>query len=305
MGFLDKLDRFIIAPHITVPNVKPRTANWPTEASFKGENGVIGKCIRQNWYNAKGFLATNPIDKKGRSIFDLGNMIEDWYIERAKQMGAWAANSVRYYDELYNISSEIDLIIFDDIGDGINQLVGVECKSAYGHYADKEVSQGPKVEHLMQVCLNLDFMNRTHVNNSAWSRKFYIEYFMRDSCNRYEHVIELIVKDGKTYPMVNGIEVYTFYLEGIYARYEELSVVKNLDNPPDRDFVYAYGKEEIAQRHKDGKIPKAKYMAWMKGKKTISDWQCLYCPHLDRCWPEKRTGIKGPVDELLEYVDAK
>lgn len=296
MSFAQQIDKHITQSKYIIPPNSPRTTFWPTEASFKGQDGVIGKCLRQAWYDHKGFKATNPVDAKGQATFDLGNMVEAWYIDKAKQIGIWAGDGIRYYDEKFNISAKMDLFILED-----NRLTGVECKSFYGHYAEKEIKEGPKTDHLMQTSLYLDYMNRLYGDDrSYWSGRFYIEYFGRDTCLMYEHLVEL-TKGEKTYPIVNSIETQIFNVEGIAERYKELELYKGIEQEPPRDYTYAYSDEEVEAQYAQGKISKAKYAAWKKGTKTISDWRCVYCSHLDRCWPEKRKQIlTGQVVEEEE-----
>ena len=37
------------------------------------------------------------------------------YVEYTKQLGIWAANNVKYYDTMRNISGEADIFIFKDV----------------------------------------------------------------------------------------------------------------------------------------------------------------------------------------------
>lgn len=284
MSFLQKINPYITTPHLIIPSNRPRNTFWPSEVSYKTKDGkVLGKCHRQAWYDYHNFQPTNPIDAKGITTIDMGKMAEGWYIEKAKQIGVWAANSVKYFDHDHNISAEIDLIIFEQ-----NLFVGVECKSYYGHYAEKEVQGFPKIQHLMQTMLYLDFMNR--VIDERWSKKFYIEYYGRDTCNKYEHTVTLEQRGDTLVPLINGIAHDLVETKGIYDRYDELAVLVNLDTPPTREFIYEYSDEQVEEKNKRGEISKTKYNAWKKNQKTISDWQCLYCAHLDRCWPSKRRG---------------
>jgi len=235
---------------------------------------------------------TNPVDARGQWTFLMGKLIEGGYVEYCKQIGIWAGNNVHMYDKIHNISGEADLFIFNEQ----QRLEGVEIKTAYGYGFQQSVSKFPKIENLMQSALYLDYFPV-----ACW----HLIYKARDTQEDVEYVITMESDNIGKYTCVDGMPCQIFYLDDVYNQYRILGeYVINKQLPP-RDYTYMYELAQSEERFKRGKISKTRLSDVNKGKCTDSDWQCLYCDHLDRCWIEKRTALKLKKKEVNNATTAQ
>lgn len=274
----------LINTYITNPHVidkRGRFAHYPSEAKIisRIDGEIMGKCHRATWYDWMGEQPTNPVDARGMWTFAMGKLIEGQYIEYCKQLGIWAGNNVHMYDQLHNVSGEADLFIFNER----HEIEGAEIKTAYGYGFQQSVSKFPKIENLLQSALYLDYFPVT-----IW----HLIYKARDTQEDVEYIITIERDDKGRYICVDGQPCYIFYVSDIHEQYRILGeYVVNKQLPP-RDFTYQYEIEQSRERFKLGKISKTRLAAVEKGKGTDSDWRCLYCNFLDKCWIDKRSQMK-------------
>jgi len=295
---ITKLNKYITNPHIL--EERARLSHYPSGASAVSRiNGdILGKCHRSSWYDWKGYKPTNPIDARGRWTFAHGNKMEAMIAEQFKQMGMWAGSNVKFYMQDKNISGEVDIFVFGDKvvkmaapdkpPEEIKKIIGVEIKTAYGYGFQKSVSQAPKPENLMQCGIYLDYWSKLYPDEiDEWR----LIYMARDTHETVEYVAKLDRTKEATKLTVDEKPYEIFYLEDVYERYKILGeyVIKN--QPPPQDFKYGYEWVESEERFERGKISKTALAQIQSGKKLDSDWHCLYCSHLDRCWPEKRNSL--------------
>ena len=283
MRLIDKINQYILDPHIVTD--RHRVSHYPSEASIisRTDGTVIGKCHRASYYSWMGEKPTNEIDARGMWTMNFGKKLEDMYTENFKQLGIWAGNNVKFFDPIHNVSGEADIFVFDEG----QKIIGVEIKSAYGYGFQKKVTQFPKMENLLQVAL--------YMKHFPYPWK--LIYHSRDTMENVEYNITMANEEvnGKMmeFLYVNDIPVRVFYIEDIYTRFQQLGEYITKKILPPREYTYGYTLEQSVDRHSQGQISKTK-LAQVKGKKaTDSDWQCLYCSHLDRCWRDKRREILG------------
>lgn len=285
MSLVQQINKFITEEHVI--DKRGRFSFYPSEASVvsRVSGDVIGKCMRAAWYSWKGVEVTNKIDARGRWTFAMGHMIEEMYTEQIKRMGIWAGDNVKFWDPRTNISGEGDIFIFNKE----NKIEGVEIKSAYGYGFQKSIKVFPNLDNVMQVSLYLDYYEDI--------QKWWLIYHSRDTQENVEYSVKFnpilgVDKDnppkGTTIVINDSIPIRDFYLEDIKARYQVLGAHIAKNSEPPRDFTYEYTKEQSEERFKLGKISKTKWGNVQKDKITDSDWQCLYCNHMDHCWKEKR-----------------
>ncbi len=262
---------------------------WPSEASAKfineyGEEQVIGKCARAVYYRVKGVEETNPPTAMNQVLFLLGNQVESAITEAWKQMGIWENNSVKWMNRDKNISGEYDVILRE--GD---MLYGVECKSFYGYYANKQllghwsgrgkakyfVEGKPKDEHLMQAALYCD-------NTRGQLAGFKLFYISRDQCDMGEFNIT-VNEEGKIF--INGREENRFTMQNIYDRYETLNHAIKNNLKPSRDFIMYPSEERVETLYARGDLSKTVYEASKKKTNPVKvrDWHCGYCNFRDYC----------------------
>lgn len=288
----------MVGNHLTNPPFRAdrdRSAFYPSEASIisRTDGKVIGKCHRAVWYRWAGVPETNPTDACGAWTMNVGKKIEEMYIEYSKQMGLWVANNIKYYDKEHNVSGEVDLIVHErSVVDEreTEELMGIEIKTAYGYGFQKNVKSFAKIENLLQVALYLDFFKFP---------KWRLVYKSRDTMEDVEYTVTMAQDDKGKYLIVSEVPVRMFYIEDIYARYQQLGeyVIKN-EMPP-RDYTYGYAPEQTANRMASGEISKSKASKIKRGAVVDTDWNCLYCSHLDECWKQKRQEIINKQQEAL------
>jgi len=280
MKVIKVINNYVTNPHVI--DKRGRFAHYPSEAKIisRLDGEIIGKCHRASWYDWMGELPTNPVDARGQWTFLMGKLIEGGYVEYCKQIGIWAGNNVHLYDKIHNISGEADLFIFNES----REIEGVEIKTAYGYGFQQSVSKFPKIENLLQSAIYLDYFPVF-----CW----HLIYKARDTQEDVEYILTIgRDKDGNRAIYVDGSPCLLFYVEDIYNQYKTLGeYVINKQLPP-RDYTYMYDIEQSRERFEQGKISKTKLATVEKGTGTDSNWQCLYCSHLDRCWIEKRVAQK-------------
>tara|TARA_R100000988_G_C3995898_1_gene165708 strand:+ start:655 stop:1779 length:1125 start_codon:yes stop_codon:yes gene_type:complete len=214
----------------------------PTGASAlmkneRGEEVLVGKCLRQVWYSKKRVPRTNPANDNSQFIFMMGNMAEEglqdaWrkagvLLEENAKIRANIAKNPETDDEIM-LSGEVDAIVrmaHDEVVDGIprtvidpSKAIGIEVKSKWG-YGAKKVMQGsrdstyehgfPQIEHLMQTALYLHTRKAFEDFHNVEIPYFVICYISRDNGLHKSFRIELsegyegriIVKD------MNGNEI--------------------------------------------------------------------------------------------------
>ena len=215
----------------------------PTGASAlmineRGEEVLVGKCLRQVWYSKKRVPRTNPANDNAQCIFMLGNAAEDglqkaWedagvLLESNAKIRANIAKNPSTDDEIM-LSGEVDAILrWSEMrtgDDGVPRMhidptkaIGIEVKSKWG-YGAKAVMQGnksstyehgyPQIEHLMQTALYLHTRKAFEEFHDVEIPYFVICYISRDNGLHKSFRVELsdgyegriIVKD------MNGVEI--------------------------------------------------------------------------------------------------
>lgn len=265
---------------------KKRYAYYPSEASIvsRTDSRTIGKCLRATWYDWTGLSPTNPVDARGLWTFAMGNAVEDTYIEQIKRLGIYVGEQIEFYDIPHNVSGRTDVMIMNR---ELDKVEGVEIKSAYGRAFDYAISKYPKIENLLQIALYADYFKR-EFDIDIW----HLIYKCRDTQQECEYMIGLDKDEIGTFLTVDSVPLKMFYVGDIHIRYKKLEehVVRNQE--PLKDYTYAYSLEQSIARCEAGEITKSRLSKVKKGDITDSDWQCLYCNHLDRCWAEKRANMK-------------
>jgi len=280
--------------YVTRPKFRPGTDQrhlWPSEASVKfydqhGDLTVEGKCMRAAYLRVKGDFEALPPSAYSEWIFEMGRRVEKMIVDRCKEAGIYVDNSIKFYDEEYNVSGEIDVLLTEP--DGL--IYPAEIKSAYGYYAEKEIMGNmkqrgqPKMGQLLQLLIYLwKFKDQFPYGRMV--------YFFRDSTKRRTFKVELEQQGNILYPKVEGQVIKTFSVNDILARYKELQ--HHIDNEivPEKDYELQYPEAKIHDFAKKGKIGKTKYQNFLKGKlkdyEYLGDWNCRgYCPYSRICYED-------------------
>ena len=282
MELINITDKYLEDPYVKRTNRK-RRGFYPSEASCVtrneyNEERMVGKCLRSVYWASRAIKRTNPMTARGVRITQYGKLIEQFEIEKYKELGIWRGNNVKFFNEEYKISGEIDCLIFNSM---LNRNLGVEIKTGYGYKFRKEVlgnsyKKGqPKLEHLLQTMLYIDYFKLL----------FKIIYIDRGNAARGEFNITLSKDgtaniDGKN--LKNGLSI-----SGCVARLRELE--EHLENStlPRRDFQLQYTQEQIEFLYDSSRLNKKQTKEFEKNKKIdIGDYQCGYCDYKDYCWKE-------------------
>lgn len=262
---------------------------YPSEASVKyfnkyGEQETAGGCLRASYFRLSGEFQAGPPNPRTEYIFAQGKIIEQWLVEKWKEMGIWVNNNIKFINEEFNVSGEIDVLLREPYS---GELYGIEVKTFYGYAGEKEIignksQKGfPKMNQLLQTLVYLyTFRDRL--------KTFRMAYFARDSVKRRTFKIELHEEDGHFYPKVDGEVIRSFTVESIFQRYKELAThIENKTIPP-RDYELVWSADKIEKEYSRGNIGKTKYEKWKKGKlkayEQPGDWMCSYCNFKNICY---------------------
>lgn len=280
MNILNLVDKHLENPFIK--NVRrKRKGHYPSEASCivkneYDEDTVAGNCLRSVYWSCRGTKKTNPMTARGFRITRYGKLIEQYEIEKYKELGIWRGNNIKFFNEKFGISGEIDGIVFDS---GVNKRIGVEIKTGYDYKFRREVLGNsyrkgrPKLNHLLQTMLYIDH----------FCIPFKIIYIDRGNAARGEFYITLN-KDGT--PNVDGKKVINgISIPGCIRRIKDLDEHLEDSTLPGRDFQLQYSQERINFLYDSGRLNKAQRKEFEKNKKVdIGDYQCGYCDYKDYCW---------------------
>jgi hypothetical protein len=265
---------------------------YPSEASVQvhDEHGDLithGGCLRASYFRVSGAFTGTPYEARTEYIFAQGKIIEQWLIDRWKEMGIWVGNNIKFLDREHNISGELDVILAEPPS---GQLYGAEVKTFYGYMAEKEIfgdkrTKGfPKMSQLLQTLI--------YVNHFEEKLPYFrMLYFGRDSVKRCSFKVELHHEGNIKYPKVEGIVLKQFSMNDVLDRYKLLQTHIANNTIPPNDYELQYPSHKIEDFFKKGKVAKTKYEAWKKGSlkryETVGDWQCNYCRYKNECWGQQ------------------
>lgn len=262
-------------------------ALYPTEASVElepnpdGTPNVIGTCQRAAWYRNKAIGIPAPYSAYTHWIFNMGKSVEISLIELWKQMGIWVDNSIRFYNKEYNISGELDCIVYDPetMKPCLTEIKTYSGYEATKHIVGNKSQQGaPKDEHLLQILVYLAL----HKHIFTYGKLIYLD--KTSTSGNAEFDIAIVTEGNNTYPTINGVVNRRFSIEQIFERYKKLAANIANNTLPDRDYEIEYSIEKIQRLYSQKEISKSKYLLWQKGKAKPGAWQCRYCGFSEQCW---------------------
>ena len=272
---------------------------YPSEASVVitdefGDKVVYGGCLRASYMRCTG-IEGEPFTARSYGIFELGNAVENMLVNDWKEMGIYEANSVRFQNEEYNLSGELDAVLRDP---ETGLLFGTEIKSFYGYYAATEI-----------------FGNKSKVGKPKWNNLLQTLVYVNEFKNTLDHfklfyedrgdgakksfdvrIVANELEDGTIvhYPKVDNKVIKSFTIEDIYKRFSQLNTAILEGQIPEREFELFYTNERIEKDHDNGKISDSKFKKFKKvykngttkyvEKDRPGDWQCSYCRYKDLCY---------------------
>ena len=249
---------------------------------------VLGNCLRSSFYRLTGIPRSNPPSARFHYIFMLGNLVEQFLVDRWKEMGIWVASNVPFYNFEENVSGKIDCFIRNFYEK--TMIIGVEVKSFYGYYATREIMGSrseagrPKIDQLLQTFYYAERYSHLGVPG------FKMAYLARDSVKRREfNVVPIVTSLGgevqRTRPAVDGTIYHNISIEGIRHCYRLLNQAVENDTLPTRDYTRVFDEATVRAKKTRGEISDSKFKAWERNSTAnpIGDWQCSYCWYEDYC----------------------
>jgi len=244
MNLIDRIDNYLVEGER-----RERVSYYPSEVS---------KCLRQLYYKFTKEPETNPISPGGFWKMRMGDKIHDLIFEFLEKSGLEIVNEIGFKEDIglkYPISGRMDNLFIDED----DSLSGIEVKSTYGAGIRNIVKKGyPKEQDIEQI---LVYMGCTNVE------RFYLIYLGRDDGYRTQYIIER--NNGEIF--CNNRKVHTDFgtLTKRFAVLEEAVTYREI---PNREYLVAIKNGEIKSKFQKDKI------------EYKSDWQCLYCQFMIKCW---------------------
>lgn len=292
-------------------------AFWPTEASIMLYDSVYedympeGACSRAvffrliNHKNRANGIAdeypSEPFDDKSLWKFEIAKKTEAAIINAAKVAGIFNSNNVKLKHRVPEpnlalpLSGEIDLILSLPKEDSFSEreLVGIEVKSIYGYYSEKQIfntttlrkrgEKGtPKPEHVMQTGLYA-YITAEKIPY------FKLIYISRGDAQRDEFKITINYDEdeGKHYILVDDKRFRDINIEGIFARYKQLEEYLLSNTIPPRDYELKYDQKRLDILAENGLLSKTDQGHYDKkkfNKIRKGDWRCSYCKFQGVCY---------------------
>lgn len=289
-----------------------RQGLYPSEASVQfqldGKTVTRGKCLRACFYRAMKEKMTNPGGARLMATASLGKWDEQGLIERWKEMGIWIDNNIKFFDQDFFVSGELDAVLSHP--DKKDYRIGYEIKTHYGNFSNKHVKGAkgrklkdggysktqprlvgaPKWEQFLQAV----YYSHFYVTTKGLLDEYRMYYLERGDGTRNEFRVGTELVDGKHkcwYQQIPGKHWITFEPEKVYMpyaiedvqdRYKALLKALRDKTMPGMDFRNIYDEEYVEWAYKNKEISKSKYEAFGKGDNSGS-WQCSYCGYKDRC----------------------
>lgn len=263
---------------------------FPSEASiqYTDEHGLKrteGTCLRAIYYRLTGEAgAPTKRDPYSEWILKMGKAAEKELVEDYKEMGIWVDNNVKFYDDRYNISGEIDVFVRDP---ETHELVVTELKTFYGYNATKDICgntqvQGkPKTNQLLQLLIYID--NGQRLNLFSCGK---LVYYARDSGNRREFNVALKQEGDAKRPFIDGEPDYRFTMADVYRRYQDLASALKARQCPPQDYELVWSPEKTEMMYDCGEVSESAMKNYKKSpkKNPVGDWNCRYCGWCKFCW---------------------
>ena len=253
---------------------------YASDASIKipnpwGEMEPHGTCIRAQFYRVTGTKL--PMAEMDTRRMDYGNAIHDHETQRFIRARILHSSEVSFYDPEHNVSGRIDNLVYNPFSQPGNlELLGVEVKSVGGYAGSQGVITAkagqdpePKVAHVLQCMIYMDWMHRRHGSQLKWL----LHYHDRDSGKSAEHVL-VMTPDGIS---VNG-QVREWKMADVYARWDLLKSFIEAGQVPPRDYTISYDRNRLLLLLDRQQLSKTNAALVRRNKPVdLGDWQCRYC----------------------------
>jgi hypothetical protein len=147
-----KKDDSIFIPldeYIAEHESRPMTAFYPSSASCRIGDKVVGGCLRQQYWKYKREPVDGNVSYRTWMAGRLGSAFEKAFVEGYRGMGLIKSQNQKFRIKIMGvpISGETDAIT--------KSGEVIECKSAYGKAFAYAIARKPKPEHLCQIMVYL------------------------------------------------------------------------------------------------------------------------------------------------------
>ena len=200
----------------------------PTGASAlmedeRGEEVLVGKCLRQVWYSKNHVPKTNPATDNNKMMFMVGNSVESELQKMWAGAGVLLGSNIKLRKNIAKnpktdpeimLSGEVDALIrlseWRNDEHGVprqhispTKAIGIEVKTKYGFFGKAQIMGAktstyehgfPQIEHLMQTALYLHTRKALEEYHDVEIPYFVLVYVLRDNGIHKSFRVEL--EDG-------------------------------------------------------------------------------------------------------------
>ena len=285
--------------------MRPTSASCNITNEF-GDQVMVGKCHRTEWYRLNGIPKTDPPNDRSFGIFCVGHGMEDHFQQLWQSQGVLLAGNIINYGQVGSdprivISGESDILIRDfdmdpDTGEILkihsDRAIGIEMKTCRGHFAQKFIfgrankkypMGSPKVEHVMQTAMYLA-MRKKHEDHYGVTIPYYLIFyfdvadgtykqFKVELSNGYDGDVIVTTMDGK--PVVPD-PLYGLQIgEPLYPPWQGLTIeniLKRYSELADKLELDDPPPREFQLRY-DEATAKRKFATGDLSKTKFNDWE--------------------------------
>lgn len=286
---------------------RDKTSFWPSETATD---------VFDLYHKWTGTKVTDPVDSETMAMFQVGNLIEQAYVNIFDELNILKGGQVRIEMERFgiNVTGYIDCIIYntDDtskiklskdlakkIGNQVTkeelleltgnslEIIPVEIKSFYGDWQDKDLQNGNvKENYVAQLSIYLDYLDL---------KEGILFYINRGRGQTYQFKVKKISEwKYKCNDMVVD-------LEKIYKRWSRLyknNILKKIEPKP--EYTYKYDIDKLNwKEQKPSAISNAR-----NNHKVIGDWQAMYSSYFQLHLKYEKTQ-RGYTDKEIEKIKEK
>ncbi len=282
------------------------TYNSPRYRDRRGHHASSAlKCLRDQYWEAKGEPITNPTDLVGELGFLVGNAVEERLVSNVFSM--LHVNGVHLLGTQVSVGGSdpawdgyVDILIGVRTETGSIQKYAVEVKTKRGFGADMLYNgEPPDDNYLAQLGLYLMDLHRKGV--TRFGKLFY-------QLLSNENFGKLVVFDAEYLPDSETIRIfrvsysdkpsmeveYTLNIrERVLARWKKLDYHLSTDTVPEPEYFYKY---PLTPEYLRG-IPTHDLKKAYRGEKILGDWNVRYSRYFDK--------ILALSGDSREYTEAE
>lgn len=273
------------------------TLNLPSfKDSTEQKDFNFGKCRRASFFQKVGIEKEKKDSNSVLKMYagkEFENQISEYLKDDSYTIDE-QVNIVKYYKSI-KISSKADFIINKK-----DKKVGLELKTGFGYYFEKEIFNGypkkpskmrhwlldpnepaPKINDILQTAIYLwsfDDIEEWFIIYKNRSSMDMVEYKITLDENNSIHVYK-VIGDKEKEIFIHEINVYDILDNYVYIQ-------EHLDKElvPARDYIIEWTVTDLEDKNDEGLISSSKYKQIKSGKiEEPGDWQCAYCDYKIMC----------------------